>query len=46
MKTLPGVREGLEERQWIETQQQIAHAAAALERLATQIATATAKLNQ
>jgi len=44
VKTLPGVREGLEERKWTETQEQIAHTAAALDRLAKQIATATGKL--
>lgn len=46
VKTIPGVREGLEERKWTETQEQITHTAAALERLARQIATATAKLKE
>ena len=46
VKTIPGVREGLEERKWTETQEQITHTAAALDRLAKQIATATAKLKE
>ena len=46
VKTIPGVREGLEERKWTETQEQIAHTAAAIGRLAGQIAAATAKLKE
>jgi N-acetylated-alpha-linked acidic dipeptidase len=44
VKTIPGVREGLEERKWIEAQEQIGHTAAALQRLAAQIELATALL--
>lgn len=46
VKTIPGVREGLEERKWTETQEQIGHTAAALDRLTTQITSATAKLRE
>ncbi|MFM8468746.1 MAG: transferrin receptor-like dimerization domain-containing protein, partial [Limisphaerales bacterium] len=46
VKTLPGVREGLEERKWTETQEQITHAATALDRLAAQIVAATKKLKE
>jgi N-acetylated-alpha-linked acidic dipeptidase len=44
VKTIPGVREGIEERKWVEAQEQIGHTAAALQRLATQIESAAALL--
>ena len=37
VKTLPGVREGIEERDWKETEEQIGRAAAALQRYAEEI---------
>jgi N-acetylated-alpha-linked acidic dipeptidase len=37
VKTLPGVREGIEQRQWEETEQQVAQLAAALKRYAAVI---------
>ncbi len=42
VKTLPGVREGIEERHWAEAQQQIDLAAAALGRFADKVDAATA----
>ncbi len=44
VKTMPGIREGLEERKWTETQEQIEHTAAALLRLAAQLEPATVLL--
>lgn len=41
VKTLPGVREGIEERQWTEAQEQIDRTAAALDRFSDAIAEAT-----
>ena len=41
VKTLPGVREGIEQRDWGETRMQIGHAAAALTRMADLIEQAT-----
>ncbi|MGN6619161.1 MAG: M28 family metallopeptidase [Ilyomonas sp.] len=41
VKTMPGVREGIEERQWKEAQQQINTDAAAIEKLAEYLADAT-----
>ncbi len=37
VKTLPGVREGIEERDWKETEEQIGRAAAALQRYAEEM---------
>src|SRR6185436_17834106 len=42
VKTLPGVREALEERQWAEAAEQVEEAARALDRLAGQIDRAAA----
>jgi N-acetylated-alpha-linked acidic dipeptidase len=42
VKTLPGVREGLEQRQFREAEEQVAEAARALDRLSTQIERAAA----
>jgi N-acetylated-alpha-linked acidic dipeptidase len=42
VKTLPGVREAIEGRQWAEAGEQIATAAQAIERLAAQIDRASA----
>jgi len=44
VKTIPGVREAIEERNWRETDEQIEHASAALNRLARQIESATGLL--
>ena len=41
VKTLPGVREGIEERDWKETEEQIGRAAAALQRYAEEMERAT-----
>jgi N-acetylated-alpha-linked acidic dipeptidase len=41
VKTLPGVREGIEQRQWEETDQQLTEAAAALKRYTAEIKKAT-----
>jgi N-acetylated-alpha-linked acidic dipeptidase len=41
VKTLPGVREGIEQRQWQETDQEIAHLAATLARYSAAIREAT-----
>ena len=41
VKTMPGVREGIEERQWKEAQQQINTDAAAIEKLAEYLVDAT-----
>ena len=45
VKTLPGVREAIEQRAWEEASQQTGHAAAALEALAVELERATALLN-
>ena len=45
VKTLPGVREAIEQRAWEEASQQIGHAAATLEALAAELERATALLN-
>ncbi|MGH7957714.1 MAG: transferrin receptor-like dimerization domain-containing protein, partial [Opitutaceae bacterium] len=37
VKTLPGVREGIEQRQWNETEEQVTRTAEALKRYATVI---------
>jgi N-acetylated-alpha-linked acidic dipeptidase len=37
VKTLPGIREAVEERKWTEATEQIKRTAAALERLAGQV---------
>ncbi len=46
VKTIPGVREALEERQWKETEDQITQASAALERLTARILKATQLLSE
>ena len=45
VKTLPGVREAIEQRAWEEASQQIGHAAAALEALAAELERAAALLS-
>ena len=42
VKTLPGVREGIEERNWKEAEEQVVRAAQALEAYAAEIDKATA----
>ena len=44
VKTLPGVREAIEQRAWNEASEQVGHAAAALERLAAELDAITAEL--
>ena len=44
VKTLPGVREAIEQRKWDQVEPQVQRVAAALERLAAQIGRATALL--
>jgi len=44
VKTLPGVREAIEQHNWKEANEQIAHAAAALQQVASEIDRATALL--
>jgi N-acetylated-alpha-linked acidic dipeptidase len=45
VKTLPGVREAIEQKRWAEAEQQIAHVAAALQREADLLDEATRALN-
>ena len=42
MKTLPGIREAVEERKWAEADEQIKRTAAAIERFSTQVNRAAA----
>jgi N-acetylated-alpha-linked acidic dipeptidase len=42
VKTLPGIREAVEERKWAEADEQIKRTAAALERFAGQVSRAAA----
>ena len=44
MKTLPGVREAIEQRAWGEASEQIGHTAAALDALAGELEAITAEL--
>jgi N-acetylated-alpha-linked acidic dipeptidase len=44
VKTLPGIREGIEERQWKEAQEQIDNTAAALDRYSDEIDKACGQL--
>ena len=44
VKTLPGVREAIEQRAWNEATEQLGHAAAALEGLAAELDAITAEL--
>ena len=44
VKTLPGVREAIEQRDWDEAEDQIGHAAATLERFSAEVATAASLL--
>lgn len=46
VKTLPGIREGLEERKWDETRDQVAITAASIERFASAIEAATEMLTR
>ncbi len=46
VKTLPGIREGLEERQWDEAQEHIEKAADSIEKFADEIDSASALLQE
>lgn len=46
VKTIPGVREGVEQRQWAEAEQEVLNVAAALKRYTTEIRRATAILQR